>query len=110
MIGLPYANKSSLDLQEQMKYLDEKVRKGAGSDHYEALCMHAVNQAIGRVIRHRNDHAAIVLLDSRFAKPHISQALPGWIKDRLRHHDQFGPAFSQLVQFFKQRKTLQGKN
>uniref|UniRef100_A0A914BXS2 Helicase ATP-binding domain-containing protein n=2 Tax=Acrobeloides nanus TaxID=290746 RepID=A0A914BXS2_9BILA len=103
MVGLPYANKSSIELQEQMKYLDEKVRSGSGSAFYEALCMHSVNQAIGRVIRHRNDYAAIILLDSRFAKPNISQALPGWIKDRLTHHDNFGPAFSQLVKFFKSR-------
>uniref|UniRef100_A0A1I7YSE8 Helicase ATP-binding domain-containing protein n=1 Tax=Steinernema glaseri TaxID=37863 RepID=A0A1I7YSE8_9BILA len=63
MIGLPYPNKNSVELQEKMKYLDQHVRPGAGSEHYEACCMHSVNQAIGRAIRHRNDYAAIVLLD-----------------------------------------------
>jgi chromosome transmission fidelity protein 1 len=33
--------------------------------YLENLCMKAVNQSIGRVIRHRGDYAAIVLVDCR---------------------------------------------
>jgi chromosome transmission fidelity protein 1 len=33
--------------------------------YYEALCMKAVNQCVGRVIRHAGDYAAVVLLDVR---------------------------------------------
>ena len=34
--------------------------------HYENLCMKAVNQSVGRAIRHRGDYAAILLLDHRY--------------------------------------------
>ena len=34
--------------------------------HYENLCMKAVNQSVGRAIRHKEDYAAILLLDHRF--------------------------------------------
>lgn len=47
--------------------------KASSDAMYESDCMHAVNQAIGRVIRHRNDYAAILLLDSRFSSPNISR-------------------------------------
>lgn len=41
----------------------------AGQAYYEDLCMNAVNQCIGRVIRHANDWAAILLADARWAAP-----------------------------------------
>ena len=42
--------------------------------HYENLCMKAVNQSVGRAIRHKEDYAAILLLDHRFA-PFVSQEI-----------------------------------
>ncbi|GAB4815219.1 hypothetical protein N2152v2_002265 [Parachlorella kessleri] len=38
----------------------------ASREYYENLCMKAVNQCIGRVIRHRGDYAAILLVDCRY--------------------------------------------
>lgn len=37
----------------------------SGRSYYQTLCMRAVNQSIGRAIRHANDWAAIVLVDRR---------------------------------------------
>ncbi|KAJ2904640.1 chromosome transmission fidelity 1 [Zalerion maritima] len=54
--------------------------KSASREFYENACMRAVNQSIGRAIRHRGDHAAIVLADRRFAAPRIRSKLPGWIQ------------------------------
>uniref|UniRef100_A0A1I8AK90 DNA 5'-3' helicase n=1 Tax=Steinernema glaseri TaxID=37863 RepID=A0A1I8AK90_9BILA len=104
MIGLPYPNKNSVELQEKMKYLDQHVRPGAGSEHYEACCMHSVNQAIGRAIRHRNDYAAIVLLDARYGQPKIREALPKWISGRLTHCTTFPQALQKIVGFFRDKK------
>ena len=74
MIGLPYAPPSDTELSERMKWLDAAGPEqgggpGAGRAHYEALCMRAVNQSIGRAIRHSRDYAAIVLADARWTKP-----------------------------------------
>ena len=55
----------------------------AGRDFYENACMRAVNQCIGRAIRHKNDYAAILLIDSRFATDRIEKKLPGWIRDNM---------------------------
>lgn len=36
-----------------------------GREYYSNLCMKAVNQCVGRVIRHRADWAAVLLVDTR---------------------------------------------
>ncbi|KAH6649534.1 helicase C-terminal domain-containing protein [Chaetomium tenue] len=56
------------------------LAKQAARDFYENACMRAVNQSIGRAIRHRADYAAVVLVDRRFATERIRGKLPGWIR------------------------------
>ena len=51
----------------------------AGQAYYERLCMRAVNQCIGRAIRHRGDYAAVLLLDKRYSRQQTLKALPAWI-------------------------------
>lgn len=46
--------------------------------------MKAVNQCIGRAVRHRNDYATVLLLDERYNRATIKNALPNWIKNSLR--------------------------
>lgn len=57
----------------------EKARQAA-REFYENACMRAVNQSIGRAIRHRGDYAAVVLVDRRFGAERIRGKLPGWIR------------------------------
>lgn len=46
--------------------------------------MKAVNQCIGRAVRHRNDYATVLLLDERYGRPSTHKALPDWIKRSLK--------------------------
>jgi chromosome transmission fidelity protein 1 len=101
MVGLPYANRRSVELQERMRYVEDKVGNGAGAKFYSSLCAQSVNQAIGRVIRHRNDYAAIILLDSRYSQPNIVATLPSWVVDSLSHADTFPKTISSVVSFFR---------
>jgi chromosome transmission fidelity protein 1 len=73
------------------------VTTSAGSEYYENLCMRAVNQSIGRAIRHKNDYACIVLLDERYSSPRIRSKLPGWIADRLVSVDSSPGSSSSLT-------------
>eukprot|EP00959_Pyramimonas_sp_CCMP1952_P429331 8991745-Pyramimonas_sp.AAC.1 len=59
-----------------MEFMDEFCRKHRGDSSVPCLtgdqwyvqsAMRAVNQAVGRVIRHRNDYGAIILADERFS-------------------------------------------
>jgi chromosome transmission fidelity protein 1 len=105
VVGLPYPNSKSPELCEKMSYLDSKHGPGSGKRHYEGLCLKALNQSIGRAIRHQNDYAAILLLDSRFGtRAEIKNGLPGWIKSSYTSHAEFKSGFSALREFFAAKK------
>ncbi|XP_046853376.1 ATP-dependent DNA helicase DDX11-like [Xenia sp. Carnegie-2017] len=105
VIGLPYPNIHSPELKEYISYLDATLGKNAGQQHCENVCMKAVNQSVGRAIRHINDYSTILLLDQRYSRPSIQSKLPDWIRSRLQTHTSFGPAFAALRKFFVQRST-----
>ena len=66
VVGLPFANLASPELQERLRYADRcqgnasqhngKYGK-AGIDLYESLCMNAVNQSIGKFLLRISPHA-----------------------------------------------------
>ncbi|XP_038124814.1 ATP-dependent DNA helicase DDX11 [Cyprinodon tularosa] len=111
MVGMPYPNIKSPELQEKMSYLDKHLPhchgRSPGQALVENLCMKAVNQSIGRAIRHRGDYSSIVLCDRRYARPATLSKLPTWIKDRTTTHSSFGPAFAALRKFFLEKKKMQ---
>ncbi|CAG8961294.1 hypothetical protein HYFRA_00013574, partial [Hymenoscyphus fraxineus] len=64
----------------------EEIKQNAKAESrafYENACMRAVNQSIGRAIRHKGDYAAIVMVDLRYQKENIKAKLPGWIQGGL---------------------------
>ncbi|NXN13715.1 DDX11 helicase, partial [Indicator maculatus] len=100
MVGLPYPNIKSPELQEKMAWLDKTMPRAAGQAPskvlIENLCMKAVNQSIGRAIRHQKDFASIVLLDHRYGSSAILSKLPQWIRERTQVKATFGAAFAEL--------------
>lgn len=65
--------------------------------------MKAVNQSIGRAVRHKDDYASVVLLDQRYLQHNRQKSLPQWIQRSLESHERFGSAFASL------RKVCLGK-
>lgn len=113
VVGLPFPNKTNPELSEKMKYLDKLAVEQrsnsnsifSGGEYYENLCMKAVNQCIGRAIRHINDYATILLIDERYQQEHIKNKLPNWIQNSLRIPNNFGGVQGSLVKFFKSKKS-----
>ncbi|XP_058415058.1 ATP-dependent DNA helicase DDX11 isoform X6 [Diceros bicornis minor] len=108
MVGMPYPNIKSPELQEKMAYLDQTLPRTPGQAPpgkalVENLCMKAVNQSIGRAIRHQKDFASIVLLDQRYARPPVLAKLPAWIRDRVEVKATFGPALAAMRKFHRER-------
>ncbi|GAO15845.1 hypothetical protein UVI_02051730 [Ustilaginoidea virens] len=103
VVGLPYPNMASPEWKAKMEYIETTTTaslmeqdgpalpkedaasraRQAARDFYENACMRAVNQSIGRAIRHRGDYAAIVLADGRYSTDRIQGKLPGWIRDGM---------------------------
>uniref|UniRef100_A0A182R4W6 DNA 5'-3' helicase n=1 Tax=Anopheles funestus TaxID=62324 RepID=A0A182R4W6_ANOFN len=113
VVGLPYPNRTSPELIERMRYLDRSLPTSgavgsgtAGNEYYENLCMKAVNQCIGRAVRHIRDYAAVILLDTRYCTgERIRRKLPVWISERMDCAERYGQAHGKLVQFFRQHKA-----
>ncbi|KAJ2911046.1 ATP-dependent DNA helicase chl1, partial [Coemansia aciculifera] len=120
MVGVPFPSLASPELAERLAYYEampggSQTTSAGGmgpesmgpraKDMYESLCMRAVNQSIGRAIRHRNDYAAIVFLDARYAESRIASKLPAWIiggnGPNSLSASAFGPALSCISSLFK---------
>ena len=128
IVGLPFPNIMSAEWKAKIEYietatlarlrapedkagLDEiemtKQAKEQGRQFYENACMRAVNQSVGRAIRHREDYAAIVMIDRRFSNERIKSKLPGWIKEGLvpeAGDKTFGQLMGALAGFFRTKK------
>ncbi|KAM8718412.1 hypothetical protein ACLKA7_001600 [Drosophila subpalustris] len=106
--GLPFPPLKDPKVILKRRYLESNRTKEnqllSGQEWYNLDATRAVNQAIGRVIRHRNDYGAILLCDSRFQDASQVQQLSKWIRGHLGARPQsspFGPIVRELRQFFK---------
>ncbi|CAF0737627.1 unnamed protein product [Didymodactylos carnosus] len=111
VIGLPYANIGSSELIEKMKYLDLTQEKSSscesgGRAYYENTCWKAVNQSIGRAIRHKNDYACLLLVDKRYSKQNVLTKLPHWLEKSFMRVKNFSEASSSLNKFFSQPRGV----
>lgn len=129
IVGLPYPNINSPEWKAKTEYIETTAvqrltdplgatrmsreealvaAKQAARDFYENACMRAVNQSIGRAIRHRGDYAAIVLVDRRFGTDRIRGKLPGWIRGGMNgdsHEKGLPQLMGALSGFFRSKRT-----
>ncbi len=61
----------------------------------------AVNQAMGRVIRHRRDYGAIIMCDERFQTPGARKQLSSWLRGLVQVYPNFGAVSGSLTKFFR---------
>lgn len=107
--GLPYPPFKDPKVILKKKYLTEnRTRENellSGDDWYFLEASRAVNQAIGRVIRHKNDYGAILLCDTRFHNPRQKGQLSSWIQGHLREQNSsqpFGSIIGEVARFFRE--------
>ncbi|KAK9468201.1 helicase C-terminal domain-containing protein [Lipomyces arxii] len=136
MVGLPFPNARSADMIAKRSYIErttfdaakardvklygtesnvptsrqrqwKQAADDASRDYYENVCMRAVNQSIGRGIRHATDYAVILFLDTRFSNPRIQNKLPKWIRDRLttsENSHSVRQAMRSVREFFRNKE------
>lgn len=100
MIGLPYPNAFSGEIVAKQKYIEDSTMARGGTStqaklnsraFYDNICMRAVNQSIGRSIRHGNDYSIIYLIDVRYQNPRIQSKLSGWVNSKIRIKNRLYP-------------------
>ena len=124
IVGIPYMNVADLNVFLRKKYFDDianrarksKAEQGNGNQlqksfdpavyltgdvWYQQESMRAVNQAMGRAIRHKHDYGAIVLLDSRF-RGRLSD-LSAWTRPYTEVADVFSDCTMRLAAFFRSK-------
>ncbi|NXV74669.1 FANCJ protein, partial [Atlantisia rogersi] len=111
-IGIPFPNVKDLQVELKRKYNDQhKNSRGLlpGSQWYEIQAYRALNQALGRCIRHRKDWGALILVDDRFRNNPTKYitGLSKWIRQQVKHHENFGSALESLHAFaVRNQKTI----
>lgn len=105
--GLPFPPLKDPKVVLKKEYLNKNRTKEnellSGNDWYSLEASRAVNQAIGRVIRHRHDYGAILLCDQRFNYSNQKNQLSAWIQGHLKGPQaaSFGSIIPELSRFFK---------
>ena len=98
VVGIPYPNLTDYKIQFKRDWLDRK-KPGLGSRWYSESAIRAVNQAIGRAIRHKDDYAAIILIDDRYLG--LKSSLSKWIQPLIRNTKQWDDLFFELRNFYE---------
>ena len=75
----------------------------SGEEWYQQQAMRAVNQAVGRVIRHIHDYGAVLLCESRFSQQKWSAGLSLWMRPHLKQFESFGQGYTAIQRFFRLR-------
>jgi fanconi anemia group J protein len=108
IIGIPYPSNRAPDISRKRAWNDRERRDSertellSGNAWYEMQAFRALNQALGRCVRHRRDYGAIVLLDARFRLSRNIAQLPLWTRDAMRVGDStHGSTLAGLIEFFR---------
>ncbi|CAH8625028.1 unnamed protein product [Dicrocoelium dendriticum] len=85
----------------------KRVRVLNGSEWYDAQAYRALNQALGRCIRHMNDWGAVLLVDARFVEQpsRYMSGISRWIRQRTTRHTHWSSVACSLKEFVDRHKT-----
>ena len=111
VVGMPYPNVHTAHWKAKLEHIEQSTATRTGKKEegkavarafVENACMRAVNQSIGRAIRHKGDFASILLLDKRYGIERIEGKLPAWIRQGIvkSHRPGFGEVTKSLRTFF----------
>ncbi|KAF6003492.1 ATP-dependent DNA helicase chl1 [Cyanidiococcus yangmingshanensis] len=108
VVGLPFPNARQTETRLHVQFLRERQHQpNLGCEYVENACMIAVNQTVGRVIRHAGDYAAILFVDQRYEQqPQLRRKLSRWLRGCVQQPSSFGAAFQSLAQFFRERRPV----
>uniref|UniRef100_A0AC35UAZ8 DNA helicase n=1 Tax=Rhabditophanes sp. KR3021 TaxID=114890 RepID=A0AC35UAZ8_9BILA len=118
-VGIPFPNYTDEQVVEKKKY--NTINKQAknvlsGDDWYKIQAYRALNQALGRCLRHRNDWGLILLVDKRLADIQRQANHPDkykiskWVVDNLATFGGYGPFKKGMSDFVQKRLEADAVN
>lgn len=105
LLWLAFRFQTKKDIQVELKKRYNNIYKSSknllsGDQWYCHQAFRALNQAVGRCIRHRLDFGAIILLDERFKKSSNLEYMSKWLRNSIRQFDNFEQSLEGLHNFF----------
>ncbi|KAK1445085.1 DNA repair DEAD helicase rad3/xp-d subfamily protein [Babesia gibsoni] len=114
LCGVPYPNiyedRVSLKMDYLRKLDTSKSGEGDADDWYMAQAIRAVNQAVGRAIRHINDYGVIMLADSKFNTPKIRKGLSQWVQRDIKRSEYIEECMDDMNEFLARFSVKHKKN
>ncbi|CAL9115659.1 unnamed protein product, partial [Musa acuminata var. zebrina] len=108
--GLPFSTKTDPKVRLKRDYLDhyatsqkKQSKVLTGEEWYVQQAARAVNQAVGRVIRHCHDYGAIVFCDERFSQQNWQCQMSYWLRPHIKCYPKFGDVVFTLTRFFRDK-------
>jgi len=103
LIGIPLPPYKDPLIKAKKIFLNEKknrTREGlTGKEWYNQEATRAFNQAIGRVIRHKDDYGLVFLCDQRYCE--FKQHISNWIQRNTEISTDFGKILNQIAPFYQ---------
>uniref|UniRef100_A0A915D8B6 Helicase ATP-binding domain-containing protein n=1 Tax=Ditylenchus dipsaci TaxID=166011 RepID=A0A915D8B6_9BILA len=109
IIGIPFPPLFDPRIVLKKSYLGELRKENPNAmnpeDWYKIEGVRAVNQALGRIIRHKDDFGAVILADGRYASMDKT-IFPSWIRSAVKVHEGPKNMFLEIERFFIERGAL----
>lgn len=106
-IGIPYPNIKEVTVGLKRDYNDiarrSKPNLMTGSDWYASQAFRALNQAVGRCIRHKDDWGAVIMIDSRLKQVNSINKISRWLRQCLFQSNDYQHIHDCLQEFVTTR-------
>ncbi|KAK1941170.1 Fanconi anemia group J [Phytophthora citrophthora] len=108
-VGIPFPNFKDLKVSLKREYQDKKSREDRrlvnGSYWYKLQAFRALNQALGRCIRHRRDYGAVLLLDSRHRNNMHGNSLSKWMRPHVQEFRSSEDCTHLFAEFYQRNQV-----
>eukprot|EP00477_Mikrocytos_mackini_P000939 GAHX01001009.1.p1 GENE.GAHX01001009.1~~GAHX01001009.1.p1 ORF type:complete len:672 (-),score=116.19 GAHX01001009.1:799-2814(-) len=93
IIGIPFPDVND----PVLKYKNTIIE-----NYYKQVCMKSINQTLGRSIRHKEDYAINIMIDSRASELYYMNSFSQHVKDRIQLTKEwtFGQLINEIRNFF----------
>ncbi|CAH1801196.1 unnamed protein product [Owenia fusiformis] len=109
-VGIPFPSIKDSLVELKKQYNNQYCKSRGlltGNEWYEIQAYRAINQALGRCIRHKQDWGALILVDDRFGNnpQKYIKGLSKWVRSKVKHHNNYRAALDSLKQFTVHRQA-----
>lgn len=115
-VGIPYPNAMDDQVNAKKSYNDLNCKEMGiltGDEWYTTQAYRALNQALGRCLRHKNDWGAMLMIDERLERQTgslqtgaVSARVSKWIRAQLRSYPTFKTFNANFREFIERQHAV----